>query len=417
MLDCICVSSQITHPQPPSNTPLLDRIAPLPKPEGSDQTARHTGRLIGAIMGILLPVVCVAMMIWVPGALDFFYRIFQPVNQALSRVMRLDNWALDTVFLLLSAWLAIIAAVVVHEIGHMIAGLGVGFRLNFIRFGPVQISPPFHVSLLPRSRTKGSGATSMLFATTDRLRLRFIAMTLGGPMANLVSAFAVLILPLSMGAFSAWFVILSILIGSGNLVPFRRLSLVSDGQRILMVMRNGPQGERWSALLHLVTALQNGVAPESLSLDFLAKATAVQDNSPDTVSAHAVAYASAFFQKNDVEAARLLETCLRYSSCSGPAMRDSLLSDAAVFQARRRRRVDLAEQWLADIPNKTQTPGLRLRAEAAILEAQGDIGGALSKLDAYEAAALTIPTPSQRELSLRFLRRWQSELQIEQNRG
>src|SRR5258708_2172590 len=121
MLDCICVSSQITQPQTPSNTPLLDRIAPLPKPEGSDQKARHTGRLIGAIMGILLPVVCVAMMIWVPGALDFFYRIFQPVNQALSRVMRLDSWALDTVFLLLSAWLAIIAVVVVHEIGHMIA--------------------------------------------------------------------------------------------------------------------------------------------------------------------------------------------------------------------------------------------------------------------------------------------------------
>jgi hypothetical protein len=205
-------------------------------------------------------------------------------------------------------------------------------------------------------------------------------------------------------------VVFSISTGLLNLIPFRRLSTISDGQRILMTMRKGPKGERWIALLQLVTALQNGTAPEDLSPDFIAKATAIQDNSPDTVSAHAVAYSRAFFQKNDAESARLLEICLTHSSCVSPAMREALQSDAAVFQARRRKRVDLAEQWLADIPNKTQTPGARLRAEAAILEAKGDIKAALSKLDDYEAAILTIPAPSQREMSLKNLQRWRSEL-------
>jgi hypothetical protein len=60
----------------------------------------------------------------------------------------------------------------------------------------------------------------------------------------------------------------------------------------------------------------------------------------------------------------------------------------------RRRRVPGAEtgacrsrrRWLADIPVTTQSPWLRTRAEAAILEAKGDVDGALGKLAEVEAA-------------------------------
>src|SRR5215472_16163661 len=86
------------------------------------------------------------------------------------------------------------------------------------------------------------------------------------------------------------------------------------------------------------------------------------------------------------------------------------MSDAAVFLARKRKRADLAEQWLDALPQVTQVPWLRIRAEAGILEARGDVQGAIGKLDEVEKQILTVPDSVQREVSLRFLRRWQSEL-------
>ena len=46
-----------------------------------------------------------------------------------------------------------------------------------------------------------------------------------------------------------------------------------------------------------------------------------------------------------------------------PALREALKSDAAVYQARRRKRADLADQWLAEIP-----AGFRLDDPAAEAE-------------------------------------------------
>jgi hypothetical protein len=62
------------------------------------------------------------------------------------------------------------------------------------------------------------------------------------------------------------------------------------------------------------------------------------------------------------------------------------------------------------MPKKTQHPWFRSRAEAAILEAKGDIAGALDKLTEVEAAILTLPEGAQREALRRLLARWKAEL-------
>ena len=92
-------------------------------------------------------------------------------------------------------------------------------------------------------------------------------------------------------------------------------------------------------------------------------------------------------------------------------MREALISDAAVFLSRKKKDVNLARQWLADLPQVTKMPGLRVRAEAAILQAQDDIEGALRKLEEYEQAILTVANQVQRDLALRGLRKWRSELE------
>ncbi len=71
---------------------------------------------------------------------------------------------------------------------------------------------------------------------------------------------------------------------------------------------------------------------------------------------------------------------------------------------------DLAEQWLAGIPPNTQHRWFRARAEAAILEAKGDVPGALGKLGEVEATFLTFPRSPQRENLLRLLQKWKCEV-------
>ena len=152
--------------------------------------------------------------------------------------------------------------------------------------------------------------------------------------------------------------------------------------------------------MRLGADVADGVPPESLPADYLSKAIAVCDRSADTVTAHAIAYSAAFHQHRDLEAGHLLETCLKFSNGAAPGFREALMSDAAVFQARRRKRADLAEEWLAKIPANTPQSWLRSRAEAAVLEAHGDFEGADRKLDECEKAIRALPNATQREVLL-----------------
>ena len=205
----------------------------------------------------------------------------------------------------------------------------------------------------------------------------------------------------------------SLAIGLVNLAPFRFISVLTDGKRIWLLLSNRQKGERWLAVMQVATALINGALPEQLDKEMLKSAVSFVDDSPDTVSAHALAYASAFDTHQDDQAAQFLEICLAYCRFTAPKGREGLFISAAIFQARRRKRVDLAEQWLADVPALTQTPGIRAQAEAAILEAQGKIGDALAKINESKNQSATIAQPSIRVITLASLDRWEKELLAE----
>jgi hypothetical protein len=309
-----------------------------------------------------------------------------------------------------SVFAAFYLMLAVHELGHVVAGLGVGFRCRSLRVGPLLFNRPFRVSLYRGPGAVVNGVAELFPVATEKLASRGVAMVIGGPVANILVAMVVLLVPLPLNAFSGLFIAFSIANALNDLLPFESRLGVSDGRRIWMLLRQRSRGERWLALLRLGGELNDGVLPESLSNDFLTKAIAVQDASADTVTANAIAFSAAFHQRKDREAAQRLETCLAFSGHATPVLREALMSDAAVFLARRRKRTDLADQWLAEIPNKTQYPWFRTRAEAAILEAKGDVDGAVAKLADVEAAILKLPKNAQRGISLRLLERWKSEL-------
>lgn len=212
-------------------------------------------------------------MIWSPTFLALAERIIRPAQHFLDTTV--DSIASKWGPLIIPAVLPFLlfAVVVVHEIGHLVCGLCVGFRLMSIRFGPLRISPPFRVSVKFEPKTGASGFVSMIPGKSENLRSRAVVFILGGPVANLLAGFFILFLKVG-GPLVSVFATLSISIGAANLVPFRRLSLISDGKRLLMLIKNAGQGERLLAILQLAAELRNGIEPESLSPDFIAKAIA-----------------------------------------------------------------------------------------------------------------------------------------------
>jgi hypothetical protein len=299
----------------------------------------------------------------------------------------------------------------IHELGHLIVGVLVGFRCSSLFLGPLQFNAPFRLSLNPDRRSWWHGGVTLVPDKPEKLRAGAIAMVFAGPAANLLTGGAVLLLPYPKGFFSWLFIAASLLAGVVELfLPVRGPTFVFDGRRLWMLLWDRGRGERWLALMKLVADAREGVSPELMSPELLTKATAVRDNSADTVTAHVLAFSAAFYQHRDGEAAERLETCLAHCRHVPPVVREALMSECAVFQARRRKRPDLAEQWLAGIPANTRHRWFRSRAEAAILESKGDVAGALGKLGEVEAAFLSLPRNPQRENLLRLLQRWKSEL-------
>jgi hypothetical protein len=247
----------------------------------------------------------------------------------------------------------------------------------------------------------------------DNLGLRTVVMIVAGPMANLLSVLVVVLLPIRMGFARFAFVLASLSLGTINLVPFRNRAQLSDGLRIAMLLRNRARGERWLAILKIVAELADGTPPESYSPEYLELATAVRDGTSDTVTAHALAYSSAFHRKRDDEAAQMLEIALEYSGYAAPIVRDALMTDAAVFQGRRRKRADLAEAWLADLPDRTEIPWLRDLAQAGVSEAQGEIARALGALERAEQRIRVESNRVRRDASLRSIKRWRTDLKTQ----
>lgn len=371
-----------------------------------ESSVARTGIVLGVWFGLVIFAVTV-FTFWHP---PFIRSGARWIVAAASRTIP-SQWTITT-FLLFCVLIqvATFAAVSLHESAHALAGVAAGFRFNSLRIGRLQFNRPFRISLY-RGRGTGSGGWASLFPVRhDRLIFRAIVMLLGGPFANLISAGVLLALPYSKGMFSALFIYISFLLGMMNLVPLRSRAVISDGGRILMLLQNRARGERWLAMLKLMEEMRTGVPAEKMTADFIAKAVAIEDESPDTVVSFALAFAAAFWGHKNDEAARLLETCLRHAKMASPSQRSGLMSDAVVFLSRRRKRVDLARQWQEDVPKTSEFPWLPLRGEAAILEATGDTAGALQKLDEIERLILDVPNQALREISLRNLKRWRAEL-------
>src|SRR5437899_9266512 len=143
------------------------------------------------------------------------------------------------------------------------------FSCEGLRFGMVSLEPR-RLEDLPRRLSVVSGA---------------------GPAASLLLAIAVELYvfiadPPLVPAF-AWHVLAgsSFLLGVAELLPDAGRGNVSDGERILMLLRDDAAAQRWVSTLYSESRLMRGEQPEAGIEAAIAKAAGLDDDSRDAVSA------------------------------------------------------------------------------------------------------------------------------------
>src|SRR5262249_22302588 len=156
--------------------------------------------------------------------------------------------AILTVFLMA---LAVLGAVVIHELGHLLAGRAAGFRFGSLRIAGWEIDQNLKVSRRKTAQGDGLGAT-IFFPNEMRNRpLSVACMIAAGPAANLFLGSLLLILPFHKSLVTGSFILACWFFGLGNLVPFRSGYTTSDGMRLVMLLWNRTKYERWLALAQI----------------------------------------------------------------------------------------------------------------------------------------------------------------------
>ena len=245
-----------------------------------------------------------------------------------------------------------------HEVGHALAGLAAGFRVEVMAAG----------FLLAR-RDPDSGVFSVGFSTrvqhffgltvavpTDpvNIRKRALAYVAGGPVASLAAGMLALAVFWPVPVDSGWLAAtraLGLLFGAGSvlmglitLVPSRSSYLPSDGARILDLIGCGPASEREAALLWLSALEMQEPAPESWPRELMAVAAGPADNSRSHVVGLLFAYRHQMARGLSAEARDTLVRALAMADLLDPDTRMRLAGEAA-FIARSSGASEAARAW------------------------------------------------------------------------
>jgi len=281
-------------------------------------------------------------------------------------------------------------AVALHELGHLIAGKLAGHRVYAYVAGPLWVTPrrPW-VSL--RWRALGAGIGGMVVAVPppgrDKGRAAETAFLLGGPLANLLTGGAAL--PAArlvdgaarpvLDAVLLGFGGLSLLLGLVNLLPLRLVaSALTDGRAIWVLWRARGRDAAEGRLMRLVRRAAGlslaGVRPRDWDPDLVAALADAPDVAGPAGGAASLMLYAVAVDRGDLAGAdvHLWASEARYGTPNS-----TLNVERAFLDATLRGHVDDAvRRRLAKPGPGLIEPHARLRAEAAVALADGDVAAA-----------------------------------------
>lgn len=269
---------------------------------------------------------------------------------------------------------AFVVAVVVHELGHVVAGYATGLRVARVALGPLEIRDfgrP-RVRLVPSLR---AGVVLVPYGRAESLgplRWGLVISTAAGPLTGLAFGGALIALsgglhfgsdlsPLQMTGQA------SLILGVLNLLPLRSGEELADGRRMFsLLLHTRESGQILAATMMLGEAL-SGRRPREWDGGLLA----VMERSPDEPFARLCLYEAAMDRGEIETAGRHLDAALDLRKEDWTAADAILFAEAAYYTARHRGDARAARAWLGIAEGWTVPEYLRARAQAAVLSAEG----------------------------------------------
>lgn len=288
--------------------------------------------------------------------------------------------------LLLALPVVVFGVLFIHECGHLLGGRVAGFRFVLLVVGPLELTRAgggVRLALNKNPALYGGIAGSVPPGGRD-LRRKMAVYVAGGPLASLALGITALLAASGLpgdGAFPLGITgLVSLVIAVVTLLPTRLGGFVSDGARLLMLLRGGPEAERWCGLAAIYGASMGGTRPRDWPASWVARATALPDDTLDGTGGRLLAYARALDTGDAAGAGRLLDHSLGHLEGLPAAFRPSVMLEAAYYTARHRNDPATARAWLDRAKGGMMVERhTRLRVEAAVLLAEGRSGEAAER--------------------------------------
>jgi hypothetical protein len=300
-------------------------------------------------------------------------------------------WKLVTVASLPLLWLATVAF---HELGHLVGGWAGGGRFLLYVVGPFmwRRSPAGVQFAWNRNVNLSGGLAACLPLDVARVTPRRTALMIaGGPLFSLVFAVACVWAAALFAAQPAGLVpgllqhatvvaaLVSFAVFVVTALPGTAGGFHSDGRRFLNLLRGGPGAEQENALMALTTASLGGVRPADYDAGLLQRALSRRDGSLFDLYAHLTAFHHAVDTRQFARAQELLDYVVAGEADLAPFMRDAVRCEYAWLLARHGGDAPAARTWLDSAGPLPFDPATRLRAEAAVLLAEGRRAEAAAK--------------------------------------
>ncbi len=287
--------------------------------------------------------------------------------------------------LLASVPVAWLVAVGIHELGHIIGGWLIGGRFLLWVVGPIKVlrTPKGIQWGWNRSVNVAGGMGACLPRDCSRLTARqLVVMVLGGPIASLVlwgllQGLLLVVEPVSGRVATAGAGVLtvtaslSLLLAVLTLAPFTAGGFKSDGRRAWDLFRRGPKTDQEIAMMVLTMEQLSGTRPRDLDPGLLERSLSLDDGSLYDLYARLNAYLHAADRQDWETARRHLETLAASEDKLVPLLAATVRCEYAWMVSTAGSDPRLARTWLDSAGPMDFDPATRLRAESAVLLAEG----------------------------------------------
>ena len=302
-----------------SPTPILDRQQTAP---AQPPVKRARSLAIGAAIGLAL--------LFIPGNFLNNTSSFTPLAEV-------------AVF-----FAGLFCGVLLHELGHVAAGIAVGFEFRRILAGPWMLTREtcgYSLRFVP-NHLLGGGYTLMVPRSPEHLRRRFSVFAAGGALTT-----ALLFLPIALlpwGPLTVSLLFANLILACCSWAPLEFRGSYTDAKIIQVLSRQGPAAERLAAVLYLMALDGRGTEPSQWPPQVVANLAAPGGGRAYRAAGRIFLHVYARETAPPAEVATTLEQALALAGEMRGDLRRSYFAEAAFWQGLTNRNAVLARAWLDD---------------------------------------------------------------------